>query len=79
MRHRVKPSKCLSCGKALDAWTPARDADVEDARTPRPGDFTVCAYCGHLQAFGDDLSFRPLTDDEVVAVLELPKFWRRKI
>jgi len=35
---------------------------------PSPGDVTLCIGCGHIMAFADDLSFRELTDQEIVAV-----------
>jgi hypothetical protein len=39
-----------------------------DDFTPRPGDLTVCLYCGHLQAFDADLKLRNLTDEEMHAI-----------
>ena len=56
----VPKSKCLSCGKALDGAT-----CVGEKATPKVGDITLCIYCGHLMAFGDDMMFRELNDEEM--------------
>ena len=54
---RTTCSRCTGCGASLDAATASR-------ATPRAGDVTVCFYCGHVLAFADDLSLRPLTAAE---------------
>lgn len=59
----TKPTPCPSCGKQLDAYTA-----IKEGKKARPGDITLCWYCGHIMAFADDLTVRNLTDDEVVAV-----------
>ena len=58
---------CLDCGVVVDM-----NANAED-RIPTPGDMSVCMYCGHLMAFADDLSFRPLTDAEIVSAAGDPE------
>jgi hypothetical protein len=60
---RTEPSACLGCGKILDA---ARG--IGNRNKPKPGMFSVCLACGHLQAFGWDLKLRALTDAEMTAV-----------
>lgn len=61
--HHVKVSRCLNCGRALDAAS-----SMTTKQKPRPGDVTICIDCGHIMAFADDLSMRALTDTEMIAV-----------
>ncbi len=56
---------CLNCGKPLDAASEVAEKP-EDA--PKPGCVTLCAYCGHIMVFADDMSFRELTDEEITTV-----------
>lgn len=56
--HHVPPSICASCGKTNDAASLGK-------HSPVPGDISVCLYCGHLQAFADNLTLRDLTADEM--------------
>jgi len=61
MRSRKVPeSQCLSCGVTMDA------ASVwgSEAHTPSPGDITLCAYCGYIMAFDDEMRLRDLTSEE---------------
>lgn len=51
---------CLNCGAPLDAAK-----GVGNDKKPRPGDISVCAYCGHIMAFDEQLKLRQLNDDEV--------------
>ncbi|MBR0883889.1 hypothetical protein ACVMGC_000967 [Bradyrhizobium barranii subsp. barranii] len=58
---RVRQSACTGCGKHLDGATV-----IDQKRAvPESGNITLCLYCGHLQAFADDLSLRELTDAEM--------------
>lgn len=57
---RVPETPCLNCLTLVDAASP-----VDKRGKPRPGDITVCLYCGHVMAFADDLAFRELTSDEM--------------
>lgn len=66
--HVTPRCTCLGCGKALDRATP-----VNDASLPAPGCITVCFTCGHIMAFADDMTFRELTDEEVVEVAGDPR------
>lgn len=58
---RIRESRCTSCGKQL---TGAMVVD-DRTRTPKPGDVSVCMWCGHIMAFDAELALRDLTDDEV--------------
>jgi hypothetical protein len=76
--YRVPEATCLNCKGAMDAATPAGAG-----RAPAPNDVAICAYCGHLQAYGDDMQFRELKDAEIVEcagdpdILMAQKFARR--
>lgn len=65
MRQRMllPMSKCLDCGKQMDAAS-GLQGDPE----PRPNDVSVCLYCGHITAFAEDLTLRPLTDVEMIEI-----------
>lgn len=60
--HRLAPHPCLNCGKVLDA---GRATDGEGGK-PHPGAISICVYCHHVAAFGDDLQLRELNDEEIV-------------
>jgi hypothetical protein len=54
---------CLACGAKLNAVTATDDDD-----DPSSGAITLCFYCGHIMALTDELTVRPLTDEEMLAV-----------
>lgn len=53
----AKECRCTACRRPLDAAT-AIEHD-------RPNDFTICAGCGQLLRFNDDLSVRAIDDREL--------------
>ena len=59
---RLPVSNCLNirCGMPNDA------ASHRGRATPRPNDYTVCFYCGHVMAFAEDLTMRALTGKEMI-------------
>jgi hypothetical protein len=62
--HHLKPvAQCVDCGKWLDG---AAGVDTDDA--PDPGDFTVCAYCGSIMVYKDDLTLRQPNAAEALEV-----------
>jgi len=65
MTTRLPEAECLRCRKKVDAASCIAD----DGAAPEPGDVTICIFCGYLMTFADDLSFRELTEEEI---LELP-------
>jgi hypothetical protein len=69
--HVLSPTACLGCGVSLDR-AQMSDRDAEEVK-PYPGAISVCYSCGHIQAFADDLSFRPLTDEEIVDIAGDPE------
>lgn len=64
MTTRLPERECLQCGKKLDAASCLAD----DTAVPRPGDISMCIRCGHLMTFADDLSYRELTEEELLEV-----------
>jgi hypothetical protein len=65
----VVPScACLGCGKVHD-----RATGLNDSHDAAPGDITICIKCGHVMAYDDDMKFRELTDEEVIAVAGDPR------
>jgi hypothetical protein len=66
--YRVPDATCINCKKLMDGATP-----TDGGRAPLPNDVAICAYCGHLQAYGDDLKFRELTDIEILECAGDPK------
>lgn len=56
-------NRCLACGYRIDsASDPVGDTE------PEAGDISICLQCGHLMAFTDSLTVRPLTRDEMITV-----------
>lgn len=66
----TKVSACLSCGTPCDAAT---QFDKPGAVKPKPGDVTICLYCGHIMAFADNLGLRELTGAEMQDVAGDPR------
>jgi hypothetical protein len=52
-------SVCAGCGKPNDAGTSTSDRGI------KPGDISVCLYCGHVSVLGWDYKLRPMTDQEM--------------
>jgi hypothetical protein len=61
--HRMPACPCLHCGKVVDAGM-----NVINERRPGPGDYSICAYCGHLMVFAEDLMLREPTNAEIDAI-----------
>lgn len=51
MSSKLPPSQCPACKKVIDAATIASGK----TEVPRPGDFTICIYCGEVLRFGPEL------------------------
>ena len=60
--HRIPESACLGCGYKIDA---SGSPDGRPTKGPQPGNLSICLRCGAVMAYAEDLSLRPLTDDEV--------------
>lgn len=52
--------KCPNCGHQLDGAT----CVFEDV-APKPGDLSVCVRCKHWLRFNDDLTLRPMSQDDI--------------
>ena len=52
-------TECPECGATGDR------AANPDGHKPKPGDWSLCVDCSALSAFADDLTLRPLTEDEM--------------
>jgi hypothetical protein len=63
IEFRTPPSICR-CGRPLDAAAPTGHTD-----RPTPGAISICAYCGRLQMYDDDLKLRTMTEDELREVM----------
>jgi hypothetical protein len=63
-----KQSPCPNCRRSIDTCHSA-----SGERGPQSGDLSICLYCGHLSAYGDDMALRELTDAEVVEVAGDPE------
>lgn len=61
---RLSPQVCPHCGHAIDATT-----GWGHETGPAPGDISVCMYCAELVAFDENLNFRVLAYDELVAIM----------
>lgn len=67
-RH-MPPTVCLGCGIKIDGATYVGEGDS----SPDPGSITVCIYCGHIQAYDDDLRLRELTPVEQLDIAGDPR------
>jgi hypothetical protein len=54
---------CVSCGKLNDHAT-----DPLDEVQPKPGDISICLYCGHISVFALDLTLREPNLEEARAI-----------
>ena len=62
---------CLNCGKLLDGASSVQVGKRDPS--PRPGDFTVCAYCQHIMVFDDALHYRNPTFVELADIAHDPR------
>lgn len=62
--RRVPMSRCVVCRQKLRASF-SLELDQSTRTTPRPGDRTVCVYCGAWMAFDKHMRLRALTADEL--------------
>ncbi len=63
---RPAPS-CPVCARVLDGWT-----SIGHLNRPKPGDFSICAYCLAALAFTEDLALRRQTDEERIDFMATP-------
>lgn len=61
MSYRIKPTTCMSCKKEMDASTPL----TADGDQPKKNDLTICAYCGTMSKFDEQMDIVPLPESEI--------------
>jgi hypothetical protein len=66
---RIPTSPCVSCGEPNDAASRVNNDDVR----PGPGDVTICAYCGHIAVYADDMTLRDPNDAEIIDMAGEPE------
>jgi hypothetical protein len=54
-----RESPCPNCGKRIDAATP-----VKEIEPPRPGDYSICFYCGEWLIF-TETGVRVASEDDI--------------
>ncbi len=69
---KTKESVCNGCGAKLDAITSSDGQDY----IPEPDSLSICAHCGVISIFENDLSRRSLTSKEID---ELPNDIRQQV
>jgi hypothetical protein len=59
--------RCVTCGEMMQATTPLRQsesaADDHPRVKPSPGTLAICAICGQMYTFDDNLVQRPITPE----------------
>jgi len=79
---RNPPTLCISCDSMLDAASMA-GMDAEPVE-PRPGDITICLYCGQMLMFDDDAcptlkptdeQLKQCDDEQLALALRLRHFY----
>jgi len=73
--NRIPQTPCPKCGAKLDA-----SGSFETAERPTAGDVSLCAYCGVVLIFADDLTQRPATLAEIEDIEKnSPEFTRVQV
>lgn len=62
---KLPETRCPYCDSKLDAATPAMG---HAPRGPKKDDLTVCISCASPLAFGEGLSVRKVTDEELESI-----------
>jgi len=60
----IKPIECPVCGNVNDDATCLETPEQK----PEPGDFTICAKCGEIMVFTDDLSTKAADLDDMLTL-----------
>jgi hypothetical protein len=68
VRERITGNKCPKCGKQIDGATGLSDEKYSEPPQPKPGDLSVCMYCGALLRY-----------DEKLRSMLVPRAERRKM
>lgn len=70
MSRYVIPLNCKTvrvaqAGECPDCLGSVTAASSREGHTPKPGDFSCCAYCGCMMRYTDTLEVRRMQDDEI--------------
>jgi len=66
LKNTTKTARC-QCTRCLEKLEQA--SSLEDDGAPRPGDWTVCLYCGHAMVFRPDMTALDPTIDETLELM----------
>jgi len=58
----LEVSPCPECGAKLNAASPSDRSQGE----PKPGDYSMCFYCGEYLRFDDELQLHTLSAKDIV-------------
>lgn len=75
IRHkstRLKPQRCKSCGKKIDAASHFAE-EGRDPAEPKPGAINICIYCNTVTVFDENLMLRDPTPSEMIAIANDPE------
>lgn len=78
---KVPHCTCPGCDAIVDGAE--YHGPESDAQLPEPGDPSICAECGFLMVFNDDLTQRTMTQEDMFKLppgdLKMLLFWRKQI
>lgn len=60
MSHKTKEDSCPTCHHLLDTAT-----GINSDNQPKPGDYSLCAYCGQPLIYDKDLFLRAIEMTEL--------------
>ncbi len=72
-------SKCPSCKNIMDAATASDFNEHIPHIPPKPGDLSVCFYCGTLLRFSDPIHLRTLEKTELDELEETERAWLLRV
>ena len=61
VRERNTGNTCPRCGKLIDGSTCVDDEELPEVPQPKPGDVSICTYCGAMCLFDEQLRSRLMT------------------
>lgn len=73
MAHKREGITCPACGELVDGVQAIND---EENPLPKPGDVTICIYCGELLIFDEDGKERVPTEEEINDIKQDKANWK---
>ena len=58
----IAAHNCLNCGASNDAASGVVDKHARNTLKPKPGDVTLCLYCGHVSSLVNSRNDRFLSN-----------------